>query len=223
MTAPATGVPIDTSEMPAVHSFFRRELRLAGRLVRGVDAGDVVRAAVVDDHLDLLGRALHTHHSGEDELLWPLLRQRVPDELAPVVHLMESQHQGIEAAMHQVDELRPRWRSGAAAAERDRLADQLDRLHTQLVEHMDAEEERLLPIAAKAVSPGEWAALGVHARAHGRRAEQMLMLGMIGHEADPAVFARMLSAPRPVRWVLTRLSARAFRAHSRAVHRTATP
>ena len=44
--------------------------------------GDTARAAVVDDNLDLLGRALHAHHTGEDGLLWPLLLQRVPDELA---------------------------------------------------------------------------------------------------------------------------------------------
>jgi hypothetical protein len=35
---------IDTSEMPAVHSFLRREFRLAGGVVRGVRAGDVARA-----------------------------------------------------------------------------------------------------------------------------------------------------------------------------------
>ena len=47
---------------------------------------------------------------------------------------------------------------------------------------------------------------------------------MIGHEADPAVFDRMIgSAPPPVRWVLTRLSRRAFRRHALAVHGTATP
>ena len=214
----------DTSEMPAVHSFFRRELRLAGDLVRAVRDGDTARAKVVDDHLDLLGRALHAHHTGEDELLWPLLLQRVPDELAPVVRLMESQHHGIEAALHEVDALRPRWRAGAAAVDRDALAAQLDVLHGHLVEHMDAEEEHLLPIAAGAVSPAEWSALGDHARAHGRREEQMLVLGMIGHQADPVVFSRMIgSAPPPVRWVLTRLSRRAFRRHSLAVHGTATP
>ena len=41
--APAPGVP-DTDVMVAVHTFFRRELRLAGAAVRAVAPGDVRRA-----------------------------------------------------------------------------------------------------------------------------------------------------------------------------------
>ena len=35
---------IEIGEMPAVHTFFRREFRLAGGVVRGVRAGDLARA-----------------------------------------------------------------------------------------------------------------------------------------------------------------------------------
>ena len=164
----------DTGEMPAVHSFFRRETRLAGGLVRGVREGDTARAAVVDDHLDLLGRALHAHHTGEDELLWPLLLQRVPDELAPVVHLMESQHHGIEEALRQVDALRPRWRACRGGRRRGtRSPRRSTGLSHHLVEHMDAEEERLLPGRGRSGEPGRsGAALGDHARAHSRGASR---------------------------------------------------
>src|SRR2546428_335868 len=76
----------DTREMVVVHSLFRREFRLAGDLVRRVEAGDARRIAVVGRHLDLLGRTLHHHHVTEDELLWPLLLDRAPDATAPIVH-----------------------------------------------------------------------------------------------------------------------------------------
>ena len=100
MTAPQLDRPlVDTSVMPTIHSFLRRETRLAGGVVRRTAPGDVRRAAVVDDHLEFLMTSLHHHHTVEDDHLWPLLLQKVPDELAPIVHLMESQHAGVDAAI----------------------------------------------------------------------------------------------------------------------------
>lgn len=88
-TSTPTGQPLDTSVMPTLHTFFRRETRLAGGLLRGVAAGDVRRARIVAEHLDFVTRHLHHHHGIEDRLLWPILLERVPEELAPLVHLME--------------------------------------------------------------------------------------------------------------------------------------
>src|ERR1700712_2692373 len=101
--------PLDTREMLVVHSLFRRELRLAGGLVRRVPAGDVRRAGVVAAHLELVEQVLHHHHGSEDELLWPLLVERVADELAPVVRLMETQHERVDALLGRIAEARPAW------------------------------------------------------------------------------------------------------------------
>ncbi|GAA4126008.1 hypothetical protein GCM10022415_33500 [Knoellia locipacati] len=106
--APTSERPlVDTSAMPTIHTYFRRELRLAGGLVRGIPDRDLERAGVVVDHLDFLRRTLHQHHTIEDELLWPVLLERVPEELAPVVHLMESQHERVDALLAKVDAARP--------------------------------------------------------------------------------------------------------------------
>ncbi len=210
--------------MATVHTLFRREFRLAGGVVRRVDAGDVRRARVVADHLDFLARTLHDHHTGEDELLWPKLLERVPDELAPIVHLMEAQHEQVDGLLHEIGELRPRWAQSADPVDRDRLADLLDRLHVHLVEHLDAEEEHLLPIAARAVTQAEWDELGERGRDHTRRSEMTLVLGMFQHDGDPAVLAHMLAdAPAPVRWLVPKLARRAFRRHAVAIHGTPTP
>ncbi|HYG94263.1 MAG TPA: hemerythrin domain-containing protein [Nocardioides sp.] len=215
---------VDISAMPAIHTFFRREFRLAGGLVRGVAEGDRARSAVVADHVDFLQRSLHEHHSIEDELVWPLLLGRVPEELASIVHLMESQHQRVDALVEEIGVLLPVFRSGAGTAERDRLADLLDTLYVHLVEHLDAEEERLLPIAARTMTQQEWDALGHAGRARGRKSEMTLFLGMVQHDGDPAGFAGMLAeAPPPVRWLLPKLARRRFRKHALRVHGTATP
>jgi hypothetical protein len=67
----ATGV--DTEGMLLIHRVIRRELSLAPRLVRGA-AGDPARSQRVGAHLTEMLYFLHTHHTGEDELLWPVLR-----------------------------------------------------------------------------------------------------------------------------------------------------
>lgn len=220
-----TGRPlVDTSAMPTIHTYFRRELRLAGGLVRGIPGGDRQRAAVVVDHLDFLRRTLHHHHTIEDRLLWPVLLERVPEELAPIVHLMESQHERVDTLLGRVDTALPRLREASDPALRDEVADVLDTLYVHLVEHLDAEEERLLPIAARTLTQAEWDALGEAGRSEGTRREGLLALGMFQHDGDPGDFAKMLAhAPAPVRWLLPRLARRAFRRHALTVHGTATP
>jgi hemerythrin-like domain-containing protein len=224
MSTSLSAEPIDTSEMATIHTFFRREFRLAGGLVRAVRQGDVERAREVVDHLDYIGRCLHHHHTAEDELAWPVLLERVPEELAPIVLLMESQHERVDALLHEIGEIQPRWARTASVADRNRMADLLDTLYANLAEHLDAEEERMLPIAARALTREEWKAIGQHARKQTRRSEMTLTFGMFQHDGDPEVLARMLStAPPPVRWLLPRLARRAFRRYALRIHGTETP
>ena len=216
--------PTDTRVMGVIHSIYRRELRLAGETVRGVAEGDVARAAVVADHLQLVHDNLHHHHTAEDDLLWPLLLQRVPEELAPLVHLMEQQHAKVEELLAAIGTRLPQWRARGEAGDRDELADLHDQLYLHLVEHMDAEEERLLPIASRNVTQEEWEAMGAAARAGTPRSQSLLVLGMIVYDGDPEIVAHMLSAaPAPVRWLLPRLARRAYARHARAVYGTPTP
>lgn len=205
-TRPTTHA-VDTRDMVTVHRFLRREFRLVPGVVGRVDDGDVRRAATVADHLDLMTGILHYHHTAEDDCLWPLLLERVADEL-----------------LQEIGAVVPRWRTSAGAAERDRLVAQLSELSAGLDEHMEAEEDHILPLAARTVSLREWEAIGEAASAHHDRAVLPLLLGMIQYEGDPEVVAEMLAkAPRLVRAVAPMLSRRAFRRYALALHGTATP
>jgi hemerythrin-like domain-containing protein len=216
--------PVDTRDMNTVHTFFRREFRLVGGVIRAVPDGDAARAGVVADHLDYIGRSLHHHHTAEDELAWPLLLERVPHELAPIVELMESQHERVDGLLGEIAEVTPAWRASASAVDRDRLADLTDTLYAHVAEHLDAEEERLLPIAARTLTEEEWRAIGLRAKNSSPRADLTLTFGMFQYEGDPAVLARMLAdAPSPVRWLVPRLARRAFRRRALQIHGTVTP
>lgn len=224
MTETHTAALTDTSIMPVIHTLFRRELRLAGGLLRGVAEGDTARAAVVADHLDLVGEVLHHHHTAEDDLLWPKLLERVPDELAPIVHLMESQHGRVEALLDEIGSLMREWRRTARASERDRMAATYDDLYVALAEHLDAEEQRLLPIAAHHVTQDEWEAMGAAARAGTPKGKDLLVLGMLTYDSGQEGADKLMhGAPAPVRWLVPRLGARAYRKHATAVYGTATP
>jgi hemerythrin-like domain-containing protein len=215
---------VDTSVMATLHTFFRRELRLAAGVIQGVAEGDRRRAGVVCDHLDFVMRSLHHHHTIEDDLMWPRLLERVPEDLAPIVHLMESQHERLDALLQEIARVLPDFRATADAGTRDRLADLFDTVYAHLVEHLDAEEERLLPIAARALTQAEWDEMGEAGRNGTPRNELALTLGMYQYEGAPEAIAQMLSeAPPPVRWVVPKLSRRAFRRHALRIHGTTTP
>jgi hemerythrin-like domain-containing protein len=210
--------------MPTLHSFFRREIRLAGPLLRRVAPGDTHRSRLVVRHLEFVTRGLHHHHTIEDELLWPRLLERVPQDLAPVVELMQSQHERLDGLLTEIGALLPTFGADAAAADRDRLADLFDDLATSLVEHLDAEEQRLIPLADRTLTDAEWDELGEAGRHGTPRSELSLVLGMYQYEGSPDAIAKMLAdAPPPVRWIVPRLSRRAFRRHALRIHGTATP
>jgi hemerythrin-like domain-containing protein len=214
----------DTREMLVVHSLFRRELRLASGLVRGVAAGDVQRAGVVSAHLQLVEDVLHHHHTSEDDLLWPKLLDRVADEIAPVVRLMEAQHEQVDALLARIGVLRPQWAQDPSAERGGELAGLYDEQYAGLAEHLDAEETRVLPLVARCITAAEWNELGEAGRAGIPRKDMALVFGMLMYEGDPEVVKIMLApAPLPVRVLVPRLGRRAYRKHAVAVHGTATP
>jgi hypothetical protein len=224
MTQAATGSAYDTSSMGVVHSLFRRELGLAGDLIRGVAVGDTARAAVVADHLELVHRQLHHHHTAEDELIWPKLLDRAPAEVEALVRTMQQQHAVVDRLQEHITELLPRWSAAAGVADRRRLAELHDQLHTNLVEHLDLEEAEMVPVVGRTLSRDEWHELGERGRASTPRQEQTLVVGMFAYDADPQAFAGMFAgAPPPVRWVMPRLGRRAYRRHAMKVYGTPRP
>jgi deazaflavin-dependent oxidoreductase (nitroreductase family) len=217
---PMEATMIDTSEMNVVHVVFRREFRNLPALVRAVPAGDTPRAAVVRRHVDFMFMFLTHHHEAEDAALWPAVSGRVPADL---VLLMEDQHKRAHAAIEAVGPVLSRWCGTADPADREELAGLLDRLHTVLIEHLDAEEQRMLPVAAATLTQEQWEHFGRVAKT-GPIAPVPLIIGMLRYETDPERFrVIMADMPAPIRAVLLPLARWAFRRCARRVYGTVTP
>jgi hypothetical protein len=215
---------VDTRDMIVVHTAFRREFRLAPSLVRGTSAGDLSRASIVAGHLELMTGFLHLHHTGEDRLLWPRLLDRAPKEVAAVVTLMQTQHERIHDLLTSAEGLLQHWKNRAGAAERDELADALDQLYVVLDEHLDAEEQNLLPLAACWLSAAEWRQLGEQAMAELPQHNLPLVFGMFMYQGDPDVISSMLAqAPLVPRLLMPVLGPKIYARYARRVHGTAKP
>ena len=62
--------PIDVRDMSIVHRTFREGYAEAARLVRAAPTPPPTRVVFLADHIDFVIGMLHTHHEGEDELLY---------------------------------------------------------------------------------------------------------------------------------------------------------
>ena len=225
LTRPTVATAVGAgAEMKTIHSAFRRELRLAPALIRSVEHGDRLRAGLVGSHLDLLDRFLHHHHTIEDDMLWPKLLERVPAEIAPVVELMEAQHETVAALLERTVTLRAAWRADADHERAAELAGLYARLHDALVEHLDAEEEHVMPLVEACITEKEWKRIGKAAQRGTPLKDGPRMLGMLAYDGDPEVMQHMLAAvPGPLRGTVLKAGRRAYGKHAQRVYGTPTP
>lgn len=212
-----------THEMVVIHRGLRREARLLVELTAAVAPGDTARARLLGDHFRDYRLGLTGHHHGEDAYLWPPLMARVDLE-ADLVLRMEGQHERVAASLAAADEALPAWERRAGEAERDTLVSLLAEHRTVLREHLDDEEESLLPLAARHLSVDEWDRLGEHFLTSTPKPKLLVFLGMVLEDADRAERAAMLAGlPLAGRLLWRTVGRPAYARRVRAVRRTAAP
>ncbi|WP_127497091.1 hemerythrin domain-containing protein [Actinoplanes solisilvae] len=213
MTTTSTTERTDTWDMIVVHRVFRREFRILPALVRAVKPGDTVRAGVLGEHLANVAGGLHHHHTGEDEMVWPLMLERAAMH-ADLINRMEAQHERLHEPLARIDEILPRWRARALATDRDELADVIAQASVALDEHLADEEREILPLIERYLTPDEWRAVGERGRKtipSGRMA--LVFLGSILEEATPSETKRFLAElPLPARLLWRLIGERTYAA-----------
>lgn len=194
----AAPVLTDTRDMVCIHDVFRRAFGEAPGQVASVPAGDTDRAEKVGSYLDEVLWLLHAHHHGEDELLYPLLFERVPEQ-AELFSRMEAQHGAVTASLESAQQAAARFRESASADDGEALAAACSSLLDATADHLTEEEVEVLPIASRAVTPAEWAALPGHALSRYPGSRPWLLLGLVFEAMPDELRDHVLaSVPPPV-------------------------
>jgi len=196
----------DTSDMRRVHRVFREAFGVAPQLLGAVSPDDTEQIERIAAYYEAVLLFLHVHHEGEDELVWPRLMQRCPDDLATVQHAAD-QHQGILGDLASAEEHLAIWRSDPTLDRASALAAALATLGANLTAHLDDEEATILPLVEAHLTVEEWAELPAHGMQTGaQRAPQLMwvVLGLVREQMTPEQLVGMdANMPPPVHqfWV----------------------
>ena len=167
----------DTRDMACVHDAFRRALGDAPGQIASVQDGDVERAQQLASYLAEVLWLLHAHHDGEDELLYPLLAERVP-ESGELFSRMESQHAAVASRIQAAELAAERFGKSGSTQDGEALKEACHSLLDEAAGHLREEEEEVVPMASRTISPEEWGALPGHVLSHYSGARLWLPLGL---------------------------------------------
>ena len=213
--------PIDVRDMAIIHRTFRNMYNESARLVRTAPAPSSGRVSFLADHIDFGIAMLHVHHEDEDELLYPKLIQRVPEQ-APMTEQVDQEHQLIETALDEAAAACAAWRGRPSAETGEALAASLDQLNSVVQPHLDDEEQKVVPLAAVTLTQQEWDAMGKHGVAQIPRNKRGVAFGMILEPLSQADRAYMMKTlPAPVRMLYPILIERPWKKYA-ATLRTGT-
>lgn len=189
--------PIDVRDMTIIHCTFRNTYDEAARLLRAAPAPSPERVEFLAGHIDFALSMLNVHHEGEDELLYPKLIERAPEQVA-LTEQAEHQHQVIKTALDGAAAACRAWRERTSTETGEALAAALDKLNSVTQPHLDDEEQKVVPLAAVTLTQQEWDQMGKRGAAWIPRNKRGIAFGMILEplgEADRAFMMRSLPAP----------------------------
>src|SRR5450755_2850884 len=144
------------AELKWVHDMIRRDLRTVRQLAADVTAGLPVleiqagiRSLAAGGPLWQLKinclqycRFVHSHHHAESIMLFPALRQASP-ALNPVVDKLEADHLNVSRLLSEVEEAARALGEREDPALREQLSSALQNLSTDLLAHLEYEEENI--------------------------------------------------------------------------------
>lgn len=182
---------LDMTPMFTMHNALRRETEQLAKVAAEGDASRILAGAV---GWELFKKALHVHHTAEDEALWPPLREALADRADDLALLddMEAEHAAIDPLVDAID-------AAAAEGEGEKLAELVNSLITELTAHLKHEEDEALPLIQETLTPEQWRTFGqTHAGKIGPDAPRILPWLVDGADA-PTVERMLAPLPEPAR------------------------
>jgi Hemerythrin HHE cation binding domain len=192
----------DLTVMIAAHDAFRRDLASLARAAQGASRRSPDRQRSVAAGWELFKRQLHVHHTAEDELVWPALRERLgrSAHALSVLDEMEAEHGQIDPLLAAVDAGFASVTGPADGQGTGRLADAVDALAASLTGHLAHEEKDGLPLIGVALTAAEWRGVGFKiARRNGLSVGGEMFSWMLSATTPDQAPAIMRQLPPPAR------------------------
>jgi hemerythrin-like domain-containing protein len=208
---PSPTGPADTAMMGIVHSALRRDLdRTAVALASAPPPGPQQREAIAE-HVGWMMHFLHSHHAGEDDGLWPLVRMTDP-ATGDLLDRMDADHARISPAIDTLSAAGRRYARDSSDEARVALATSLAELREVLDPHLRAEEDEAMPVVEKTLTHAQWEAFNQEYYIKPKSKKQ---LGQEGHwlidSIDPAGYDVVVGNVPPVpRFVLLKVFAKPY-------------
>jgi hypothetical protein len=187
----------DLTIMLGAHEAFRRDLARLARAAAFADLPDPARRASVRAGWEVFKRQLHLHHTAEDTIVWPALRDRLghSSHALSVLDAMEAEHKEIDPLLAAVDDAFGDLRAASLAGVTDALA-------TSLSGHLSHEERDGLPLIGVGLTAAEWRGVGIKIARRNGLSRAGEMFAWIADEADPEQASAVVGTlPPPARLI----------------------
>lgn len=212
--APVPSGPVlctGSASMRRIHRVFLWAYGEAPGLVRSVQAGDTARAAYVGEVLGNFDKVLHTHHEGEDLLMYPQLTERAP-ACALHVRQMLAQHREVTQRLEGIEPVRLRWMETLDPDAGQELAERYQDLSDVLNVHLRREVTEVMPVVDRVMTEPELKGVGQHGI---KQFDKKFMVGYLGMvmATNPPEDRRELfkEIPAPVRLAYRLVGRRMYR------------
>jgi hemerythrin-like domain-containing protein len=185
----------DVSDMYAIHKALMGALDSAPAYVAKADL-DPDRVEAIGSFYENVIEFLHVHHTGEDELVYPVLEERCAESRSELERI-DNQHKLLHAPMEAGRSAIAAWRAAPSTDNAQAVVHAIGAIVEPLRPHLAEEESVLLPIAAKWMSPEEWGRLPGHGMMIYRADKPWLALGLIREQLNQEQRDSMLAGMPP--------------------------
>jgi hemerythrin-like domain-containing protein len=193
----------DLSSFEAVHLTLRAGLEELAAVVTAWRPGRAPEPAAVHALWPHFATGLHHHHTGEDDIVWPELRKRSAD-FGPLEEQMRAEHGVLDGHLRAADAAFGAFAEAGDEPSAQRLAGVLAILEASLDDHLRTEEDTVLPLVNRLLSPSEWRPIDTRLLRRLPRRQLAVAVGAIDDAVrrTPGAAAALTPPPLPVRALL---------------------
>jgi hypothetical protein len=189
--------PADLMPMYLMHYGFRRDLSSFAVAVASTAVQDRRAWRALLRRWSQFARVLHLHHAGEDEILWPLLLERVDRAGDPsarrTLEAMEEEHEEIDPLLSGCADGLASLAAGGDADTHAALVVRMTATRERLGHHLGHEESEAMALVQRHLTPAEWDALHPEFGRHYTAQDALFALPWVLHDLPRELRPRALA------------------------------